>query len=93
MVRYLADKWHRKSAGDDDSSPAVLLSSGYIAGGAIAAVLVSFMNFSPSLTEWFETKGVSISESLPSKDLFAFLMFLLLTVCLMIVGMRKAKEQ
>jgi putative OPT family oligopeptide transporter len=93
MVRYLADKWQKKSSGEDDSSPAVLLSSGYIAGGAIAAVLVSFMNFSPSLTAWFEAKGVSITEMLPSKDLVAFLMFLLLTVCLTLVGMRKSSSR
>jgi putative OPT family oligopeptide transporter len=48
-IRYLADRWRGvKSSDEDDSSPAVLLSSGYIAGGAIAAVLISFMNFRPA---------------------------------------------
>ena len=58
MVRAFADRRLRRRAGnqaaenaDDDSSPAVLLSSGYIAGGAIAAVLISFMNFRPELLE------------------------------------------
>jgi putative OPT family oligopeptide transporter len=50
VIRWFVDRWHRTGAdGEDDSSPAVLLSSGYIAGGAIAAVLISFMNFRPAL--------------------------------------------
>jgi hypothetical protein len=58
MIRAFADRRFRRRAGnqanensEDDSSPAVLLSSGYIAGGAIAAVLISFMNFRPELLE------------------------------------------
>lgn len=52
FIRWLVDRWHRtKAEGEDDSSPAVLLSSGYIAGGAIAAVLISFMNFRPAILD------------------------------------------
>jgi putative OPT family oligopeptide transporter len=55
VIRWFVDRWHRKAAdGEDDSSPAVLLSSGYIAGGAIAAVLISFMNFRPALLNAFD---------------------------------------
>jgi hypothetical protein len=49
LVRWLVDKWRGNPSAEDDSSPAILLSSGYIAGGAIAAVLISFLNFAP---EW-----------------------------------------
>ena len=53
MIRWLVDRYHRIPEGkEDDSSPSVLLSSGYIAGGAIAAVLISFMNFNK---EWFNS--------------------------------------
>lgn len=38
IVRWLVDR-ARKSKGDDDFSPGTLLSSGYIAGGAIAGLL------------------------------------------------------
>lgn len=63
LIRWIVDRWHRtKSASDDDSSPAVLLSSGYIAGGAIAAVLISFMNFRPDIL-----KLIDFSESLPAE--------------------------
>lgn len=49
-IRWIVDRYHRVAPGsEDDSSPAVLLSSGYIAGGAIAAVLISFMNFRPAI--------------------------------------------
>ncbi|MFN5187288.1 MAG: OPT family oligopeptide transporter [Planctomycetota bacterium] len=52
MIRWMVDRYHRVPEGkEDDSSPSVLLSSGYIAGGAIAAVLISFMNFRK---EWLE---------------------------------------
>lgn len=92
IVRYLADKWKGRSQGEDDSSPAVLLSSGYIAGGAIAAVLISFMNFSPALTQWFEARGSGLASYLPNKDILAFGTFLILTLCLAIVGAWKTKH-
>ncbi|XZE18308.1 OPT family oligopeptide transporter [Pirellulaceae bacterium SH449] len=92
MVRYLADKWKGRSQGEDDSSPAVLLSSGYIAGGAIAAVLISLMNFSPAITQWFEARGSGLAGYLPNKDILAFGTFLILTLCLAIVGAWKTKH-
>jgi hypothetical protein len=49
MLRWIADKLSGKSE-ESDSSPAVLLSSGYIAGGSIAGVLIGFMAFSPWLS-------------------------------------------
>ncbi len=42
-VRWLVDKLRRQSAAESDMSTGVLLSSGYIAGGAIAGVLVAFV--------------------------------------------------
>ncbi len=51
-VRYVADKWRRAGAveehseSESDMSPGVLLSTGYIAGGAIAGVVVAFLSFS-----------------------------------------------
>lgn len=57
MIRWLVDRYHRISEGkEDDSSPSVLLSSGYIAGGAIAAVLISLLNFKK---EWLERWDLS----------------------------------
>ncbi len=64
MVRYLADKpWKRRTEEEkrraeleSETSPGSLLSTGYIAGGAIAGVLVAFLSFSdtipPLLASW-----------------------------------------
>jgi uncharacterized oligopeptide transporter (OPT) family protein len=52
MVRWFVDRVRRTAPGDEgDTSPGVLLGSGYIAGGSIAAVLVAFFAFYPPLEE------------------------------------------
>jgi hypothetical protein len=63
VIRWFVDRVTRKkSDSEDDSSPTVLLSSGYIAGGAIAAVLISFMNFWPGIL-----KAINFSEGVPEE--------------------------
>jgi hypothetical protein len=62
LVRFGADWWMRRTQGsnyseaDSDSSPGVLLATGYIAGGAIAGVLIAFLSFKEDipkkLAEW-----------------------------------------
>ncbi len=47
MVRALIDRARRTSAAESDSSPAVLLSSGYIAGGAIAGIGIALLALAP----------------------------------------------
>jgi len=49
MVRLAVDRIMRTRAEDSDSSPAVLLSSGYIAGGAIAGILIAMLALTPGL--------------------------------------------
>src|SRR6185295_14720408 len=60
LVRLLVDKWiARKHAGarltedkliaEGDKSPGVLMASGYIAGGAIAGILIAFLAGVPSM--------------------------------------------
>ena len=46
-VRWLVDRIKKTRPEDSDSSPAVLLSSGYIAGGTIAGILVALVNLIP----------------------------------------------
>ena len=49
LVRYLADRWGAnrirpgQSETESDSSPGVLCATGYIAGGAIAGVIIGFL--------------------------------------------------
>ncbi len=47
LLRWLVDRLRNTSAAEAEMSPGVLLSSGYIAGGAIAGVLVAFLAFLP----------------------------------------------
>jgi putative OPT family oligopeptide transporter len=91
MMRWLADKFNRGGAGSD-SGPGVLLSSGYIAGGSIAAVLISFLNFDQDLVE-----AISLSATLPSgwkASIWpAVTMFGLLAVILFIVGKKSQLQE
>jgi uncharacterized oligopeptide transporter (OPT) family protein len=55
LIRWLADRWARNPGGaarepaDSEMSPGVLLSTGYIAGGAIAGVLIAIVSISEGL--------------------------------------------
>jgi putative OPT family oligopeptide transporter len=59
LVRHVADKWGKAKTGasetESDSSPGVLLSTGYIAGGAIAGVLIGFLSFGDTIPRMLET--------------------------------------
>jgi hypothetical protein len=76
LARYVADNWGRRdTAGktpeqieaEAETSPGSLLSTGYIAGGAIAGVLIAFLSFSDDIPRWlafwqYRTSEVSISQ-------------------------------
>ncbi|HVJ82591.1 MAG TPA: OPT/YSL family transporter, partial [Planctomycetia bacterium] len=47
MLRWIVERTSKRSAADSESSPGVLLSSGYIAGGTIAGVVAAFLQFAP----------------------------------------------
>src|SRR5205823_4496019 len=61
MVRWLVDRWLRRKkfrgyrlseeelVAEGDRSPGVLLASGYIAGGALAGIVIAFMTGLPKL--------------------------------------------
>jgi uncharacterized membrane protein YeaQ/YmgE (transglycosylase-associated protein family) len=57
LVRWAADKF-RRSKTDGDSSPGVLLGSGYIAGAAIAQVIVAFLEFKKEILTAMDFSGV-----------------------------------
>jgi hypothetical protein len=62
VVRFAVDRWRkmRTGRGESDSSPGVLMSSGYIAGGSIALVLIAFLQVKD---DWFETIHIGGSGS------------------------------
>jgi putative OPT family oligopeptide transporter len=82
MVRAAVDRMKGAKNDDSETSPGVLLSSGYIAGGSIAGVLIAFLSFAPH--SWHETLHVGTrlgerwnSSQWPSLAAFGFLMFVL----------------
>jgi len=79
-----------------ETSPGVLLASGYIAGGSLAGVVVAFMEFSPSLKSVFDYSpvtarldNVKVLGPLSSADLVALGLFVPLIVFIVLVGMGK----
>jgi putative OPT family oligopeptide transporter len=54
LVRAAVDRIKKSSPEDSDSSPAVLLSSGYIAGGAIAGILIAGIAAIPGAGKLFD---------------------------------------
>jgi putative OPT family oligopeptide transporter len=62
MVRLFVDKVKRQEEGE--TSPGVLLSSGYIAGGSIAGVLIAFFSFAPDkFNAWLHVGSYSYFKS------------------------------
>jgi len=86
LVRWLADKWTKKKDGESDMSPGVLFSSGYIAGGAIAGIVVALFTLNPALSKSLDLSGrLAFAKS----DLTSALAFGVLTVLLLLVGGEK----
>ena len=73
---------------ETDKSPGVLLASGYIAGGAIAGILIAFIagalpKVDGDITKWAETNPFFAGAN---SDLLALVPFAALTVLLYAVG-------
>src|SRR5262249_26220751 len=75
------------SEADQDSSPGVLLSTGYIAGGAIGGVLIAFLSFpqTEKVLKWMADLGKNISD--PEANWPAVCAFSGLCLMLLLVGM------
>jgi hypothetical protein len=102
-IRWLVDRARRKElahhklseeqlASEADRSSGVLLASGYIAGGAIAGIIIAFIagvfdNVDASLTKWAETSNPFFAG--PMSDMLALIPFVLLTGFLFLVGREK----
>jgi putative OPT family oligopeptide transporter len=95
--RYLKAKFRHKNLSDveltaeGDKSPGVLLASGYIAGGALAGIVIAFMAGVPSLVgisrqieEWSAAKNPFFNSGYA--DLLALLPFAVLCGLLYLVG-------
>lgn len=85
LVRYLVDRRSKaKNSGDSESSPGVLFSSGLIAGGAIAGIVLAVLTVKE---QWLA--AIDISSAVPglaNSDLFALVAFVLMAIVLYCVG-------
>jgi hypothetical protein len=100
LIRWLVDlylrKKHRKSklteeqlAAEGDKSPGVLMASGYIAGGAIAGILIAFMagvlaDATQRITDWSKANNPFFDG--PYASLLSLIPFVLLALTLYLTG-------
>jgi len=100
MVRWLVDKYLRvkfrdkklteeEFVAETDKSPGVLMASGYIAGGALAAVFIAFFagvwkERSDTVEHWARAHNPFFNG--PWADLLSMVPFLVLVVILYLVG-------
>ncbi len=90
-VRWVADRLSRRSEAESEMSPGVLLSSGYIAGGAIAGIVYALMAaFYEDAMRRLDLSGklgaAATSEWLP------VVMFGALTAVLLVVGVGRSRR-
>ncbi|HWG44768.1 MAG TPA: oligopeptide transporter, OPT family [Gemmataceae bacterium] len=92
MLRWLSDRLRGKSSSEAESetSPGVLLSSGYIAGGTLCGLVIAFFVFLPDRFN----KALDLSRLLGATDprIMALVMFLILAAILLWVGLRKTSR-
>ena len=79
----------RQLTAESDKSPGVLLASGYIAGGAIAGIIIAFIagalgKVDSAITKWAGAHNPFFAG--PNSDWLALLPFAALTVLLYLVG-------
>lgn len=99
IVRYLVDIYLRRKlkaqnldedeiAAETDKSNGVLMASGYIAGGAIAGILIALFAVQPTLKGIQESAEHWAKETNPffSSDILGFLPFLVMAGVLYVVG-------
>ena len=104
MIRWLVDKYLRSKLKDKnltedqlvaetDKSPGVLMASGYIAGGALAAIVIAILqgvpkqglvNFNKSVEDWATAKNPLFGGG--NADLLSMIPFLILMFLLYLVG-------
>ena len=104
MIRWLVDKYLRKKlkhknftedqlVAETDKSPGVLMASGYIAGGALAAIVIAILqgvprqglaNFNKAVEDWSTLHNPFFSGG--NADLLSMVPFLVLMVLLLLVG-------
>ncbi len=86
LVRGVVDRTRKMTEEESDSSPAVLLSSGLIAGGTIAGILLAFLAVVPSVGKALNLSGL-FPEGWAERPLPGVIAFSVLVVLLLAVGL------
>lgn len=84
MARWFVEKKMTRGSAGGETSPGVLLSSGFIAGGTIAGIFAALIGL-----RWNLAVGPKVLGGLAGSDLMAATIFGLLTVLLVLVGSGK----
>jgi uncharacterized oligopeptide transporter (OPT) family protein len=99
MLRWLADRWRGVSASEaeTETSPGVLLSSGYIAGGTLIGLILAFFAFLPRGFNEALDLGRNLGphwdvEESTGPKIAALSAFAVLAAILLWVGTRKSPE-
>ncbi len=99
-LRWLVDRWQgiSESDADQETSPGILLSSGYIAGGTLCGLMMAFFAFLPSsFTEMLQIGRFFGPEYLdresPAPKIVSVCMYTLLAIVLVGVGMAYRKDK
>ena len=104
VVRWAVDRWIARKhvarhltddelAAEGDKSPGVLMASGYIAGGAIAGILIAFVAGVPAMAGMNRAiEAMSVNNPLfsgPMADMLSLVPFVLLIAVLYLTGREK----
>jgi putative OPT family oligopeptide transporter len=99
LLRWIVNRFQKKSASEaeTETSPGVLLSSGYIAGGTLIGLIIAFFAFLPDAFNDALNLGQHLGEAWTAKDAWrpkvaALIAFAVLAVILLRVGMQKPPE-
>jgi putative OPT family oligopeptide transporter len=90
VVRYLVERKKKapETEVESETGPGILYSSGLIAGGAIAGILLALTQIIPGASEKLDFSGMM--GSLGGSDLFALLVFVGAAAVLFVVGRKKS---
>lgn len=91
LVRWLVErkKKTQETELESETGPGVLFSSGLIAGGAIAGILLALTQIMPGVSEKLDLSGAL--GQLSGSDLFSLLVFLAAAAVLFFVGRKNSK--
>jgi uncharacterized oligopeptide transporter (OPT) family protein len=108
VLRWLTDRIRGVGASEaeTETSPGVLLASGFIAGGTLTGLIIAFFNFSETLVKrlnssnWYMPDGETpifpldySAEGAVGPKVVALIMFALLVAALIYVGARKLSPE